>query len=159
MAQEKPNRFVEWLLIARENYPVLRRRLSAWWEAVREEPALIWRSRGVRYAVYSFALIILLWGTSSLSNSIAGITPENKKERASTGDFHVVCSRAECEHHFVIHREFGFDDFPVKCSKCEQETGTAARRCTSQECKGRWTAPEPRDGTPYCPYCGESFGP
>ncbi len=61
MAQEKPNRFVEWLLIARENYPVLRRRLSAWWEAVREEPALIWRSRGIRYAVYSFALIILLW--------------------------------------------------------------------------------------------------
>ena len=159
MAQEKPNRFVEWLLIARENIPVLRRRLSAWGEAVREEPILIWQTRGIRYSVYSIALIILLWGTSSISNSMAGITPENKKARATTGDFHVVCSRADCEHHFVIHRAFGFDDFPVKCSKCEQQTGAAARRCTSQECQGRWTAPEPRDGQPYCPYCGESFGP
>ncbi len=159
MAQEKPNRFVEWLLIARQNYPVLRRRLAAWGEAVREEPALIWRTAATRYTIYLLGLIVLLWGASAVSHSLAGVTSESIPDRATTGDFHVVCSRVDCEHHFVIHRKLGFDDFPVKCSKCEQETGTAARRCTSQECKGRWTAPEPRDGKPYCPYCGESFGP
>jgi hypothetical protein len=159
MAQEKPNRLAEWLLIARSNYPLLRRRLAAWAEAVREEPGLIWQTRASRYTIYSIGLLILLWGTSTVSNSLAGAAPESIPDRATTGDFHAVCSRAACEHHFVVHREFGFDDFPVKCSKCGQETGMAARRCTSQECNGRWTAPEAHGGNLLCPYCGQSFGP
>jgi len=115
MAQERPNRFVEWLLIARGNYPVLRRKLSAWGEAVREEPVLIWQTPGVRYGVYSFAIIVLLWGASSLSNSLAGITPENRKELATTGPYQDAVVRG-CP----VRRQPHFDlDFAVCCAVVE----------------------------------------
>ena len=42
MAQEKPNRLVELVLLLREQGPVLRRKLGLWLEVVREEPVLIW---------------------------------------------------------------------------------------------------------------------
>ena len=41
MAQEDPNKLVEWLLAFREHAPVVRRRFLDWLEVVREEPVLL----------------------------------------------------------------------------------------------------------------------
>ena len=153
MAQERPNRLAEWLLLIRKQSPVVREHFAAWIEAVREEPRLAWETSAVRYAVYGFAGILLIWLATNLSGWIAPPAP-NAKPTATTADFHVVCSDPNCGYHFVIHRPFGFHKFPVECPKCKRETGVSARRCNSPACDGRWVAPVQTDQGLKCPLCG-----
>lgn len=157
MAQEKPNRLVEWLMLARTQTPVLHERLAIWWTAVREEPRLAWETTAVRYVVYVIGAVVLwrtvAWGIWFISPP----PPPDAKPQATTADFHVLCTEPRCGTHFVIHRAFGFDDFPVECPQCKQRTGQAARLCNSPTCDGRWVVPFLRDGTKTCPYCGSVF--
>ena len=155
MAQEEPNRFVEWFHLLRGQVPVVRQRLKDWVEAVREEPALIWQTTTVRYAVYGLGAVVLLWGASQVAGTIA--PPATARPQAKTADFHVVCTNQDCRHHFVIHREFGYREFPVDCPKCQKRTGAQARPCNSATCRGRWVPLERQDGKLYCPVCGAQF--
>ncbi len=157
MAQEKPNRLAEWLLMIREQTPVLRRRFEDWADAVRERPALIWETAAVRYGVYATGGLMLVWVVSWIPALFAPQRPGDARPTATTADFHVVCVNLDCEHHFVIHRKFGFRKFPVVCPTCEKKTGAQARRCNSRVCRGRWVVPEAIDGVSTCAHCGSRF--
>lgn len=142
MAQEKPNRLVELLLLLREQGPALRRRMGLWLEAVREEPVLIWATPAVRYAGYGLGAVIVLAATLQIAGMITPPPPPGASAPAASADFHVVCSDPACAHHFVIHRQFGFHKFPVQCLKCKRQTGARARLCNSSTCRGQWVALE-----------------
>ena len=157
MAQEKPNRLVEWLLLARKQWPVARRHFDDWWAAVREEPALFWQTVAVRYVVYGLSAFLLMFVLVKGVSLITPPPPASAKPAATTADFHVVCSNAKCGHHFVIHRKFGFRSFPVVCPHCKNETGIAARKCTSESCKGQWVAPQKSSDGLTCPHCGRKL--
>jgi len=157
MAQEDHNRLAEWVVLLREQVPVVRRRLAAWAEACREEPRLIWQTSAVRYATYCLAGLIVLWSVLGVADIIAPAPLASAKPEAITADFHVVCSNPVCGHHFVVRRKFGFKGFPVQCPKCEQKTGEQARRCSSGTCQGRWVVPLRTDRGLVCPRCGEPF--
>jgi len=158
MAHEKPNRLSEWILIVRAQVPVWRAHLVKWFEAVREEPRLIWETPAVRFSTYGLAAIIFFSIITSIPNWVASPMPEGASEPATTADFHVVCSNPDCGYHFVVDRELGFDDFPVLCPRCEQQTAHKARRCMSAKCRGRWVIPQQSQGDGLCcPVCGEPF--
>ena len=157
MAREDPNRFAEWVVLLREQVPVVRRHLAAWAKACREEPRLIWQTSAVRYATYCLAGLIVVWGVLGVADIVAPPRPAAARPEATTADYHVICSNPECGYHFVVRRRFGFKKFPVRCPKCEQKTGEQARRCNSKTCQGRWVAPVRIDGVMVCPRCGEPF--
>jgi hypothetical protein len=157
MAQEGRNRLAEWLLLIREQVPVVRQRFEDWLSAVREEPVLLWETIAVRYAFYGVGGLLLVWAVSGVTGLLTPPPPARARPAATAADFHVVCRDTVCAKHFVIHREFGFRNFPVVCPACEQQTGARARRCNSQTCRGRWVAPEEIQGAQYCPVCGTRF--
>ena len=157
MAQERPNRLVEWLLLARRQLPVMREHFDLWLEAVREEPRLIWETQAVRYAVYGVSGLVLVWGVTSIAGWVAPPPPPSARPAATTADFHVVCSDTACAHHFVMNRPFGFSKFPVECPQCKRITGVSARRCNSTTCGGNWVAPRRSEVGLQCPICGARF--
>ncbi len=157
MAQEDPNRLAELLLLLRAQLPAVRHRFDEWFSAVREEPALIWETPAVRYAVYATGGLVLAWLTLWGAELISSPPPDNARPAATTADFHVVCADAACAHHFGMRRKFGFRKFPVDCPKCQKQTGVMARRCDSQNCRERWVAPLEEDGKTYCSVCGRQF--
>lgn len=155
MAQETPNRLGEWLTILRRQIPVVKGQLAEWTAEVRAEPRLIWETLAVRYATYGICGLMLAWGATGLIGMFAPPPPPDARAQADTADFHVICGDPSCGRHFVIHREFGFDDFPVECPQCRKRTGVAARRCSSPSCNGRWIAPRESAGHWQCPVCGQ----
>jgi hypothetical protein len=155
VAQEHPNRLAEWFGVLRKNVPLVREHVTDWVQAVREEPRLIWETSGVRYSVYGLSGLLLVWVVSTVVGWMVPPLPPSARPAATTADFHVVCAEPTCAHHFLIHREFGFDDFPVPCPQCKRETGVAARRCNSPPCGGRWVAPK-AEGL-VCPFCGATL--
>ena len=157
MAQEKPSRMVEWLLLFRTQAPVVRQHLADWWAECREEPRLIWATPAVRYATYLVGGLIAIQLVLMSVSMIAPPPPPAARPQATTADFHVVCADPDCDHHFVIHRKFGFDSFPIECPQCHGETGVQARRCNSPDCQGRWVAPVREDGGLRCPRCRALF--
>ncbi len=159
MAQERPNRLAEWFTLVRKNAPLVRERFNEWVAAVREEPRLAWETPALRFGVYGICGLLLVWLASTIVGWAVPPLPPSAKPAATTADFHVVCGDPNCAHHFVIHREFGFDDFPVTCPQCKRETGISARRCNSPSCAGRWVAPKSAEQGSVCPYCGAAIEP
>lgn len=157
MAQEDPNRLREWFEVARTQAPVLRRHLADFAAEARENPALLWKNRAVRYSAYGTGGLILIWVVGSVVSFFAPAPPASAKPLATSADFHVVCTRPDCGSHFVIHRDFGFHEFPVPCPKCSGETGMPARRCNSPTCRGRWVSPRAEGEHVFCPVCGGRF--
>jgi hypothetical protein len=150
MAQEEQNKLAEWLHLLRSQMPTLRRQAVEWADEVRAEPRLLWETPAVRYATYVTVGLLLLLVVSGIPSMFGPPLPPSAKAVANTADYHVLCTNADCGHHFVINRKFGFDRFPVRCPKCQQETGRQAIHCTC----GRWVVPVMRDGASYCPQCG-----
>ncbi len=157
MAQERPNRLVQWLLLFREHVPVLKERLEDWAAACKEEPRLIWETPAVRYAAFCIGGLLVVWVVSGVAGAITPPAPVSARPHAETADFHVLCDRPDCAHHFVVNRKFGFSGFPVKCPKCKNETGERALRCNSHECRGRWILPQGPPENRRCPRCREAI--
>ena len=67
MAQENPSPLAEWFEALRQQIPVIRRHFDEWMSAVREEPALIWQTRTVRYAVYGLGACMILWSAGAMA--------------------------------------------------------------------------------------------
>ncbi len=143
MAQENPNRLVEWLHAIRAHAPTVRQGFANWWEAVREEPVLIWETPAVRYGAYGLGGVITIWLASAGITMFTPPAPEGAKSEATSADFHVICSNSTCQTHFVVHREFGFRGFPVACPKCKEQKGLQAVPCTGDHCTQRWILPDP----------------
>jgi hypothetical protein len=126
-------------------------------EAVKEEPRLFWDTTAVRYTAYGVGGLLSVWLVSWLATSLAPPRPADAKPEATTADFHVICTHPDCGEHFVIHRKFGFNRYPVECPKCRRQTGMAARLCSSSVCQGKWVVPREVDGRQRCPLCNEPF--
>jgi len=157
MAQEKPNRFVEWYLLLLRNMPVLRRHVADWAEAVREEPVLIWQTPAIRYSVYFLCGLILVSTVGWVAGALTPPPPAGAQAEATEADFHVICSERFCATHFAVRRPFGFSKFPVRCPKCDRITGYAARKCGSEACNGQWVVPTRVEGVARCPVCDAPF--
>lgn len=160
MAQEEKNRLADWLLLLRDQLPELRQRLRAWLTSIYQEPRQLlelWNLSAIRYTTYFLVGLILLWGVSWTANAIAPPPPASALPKATSADYHVVCSQETCRHHYVIHRNFGFDQFPVACTQCKKQTGRRAVRCFSNTCRGSWVAPNVQDGVRSCSSCGKSL--
>jgi hypothetical protein len=157
MAQQKPNRIAEWILLLRQNYPVARQHLAEWVVACREQPRLFWETTAVRYAACLVGGLVGVWLISTLVGWFVPPPPPTARPAATTADYHVICTNPRCDSHFVIHRKFGFRGFPVECPRCRQQTGVSARRCLSEQCRGQWVAPVQSHGKLKCPECGREF--
>ena len=154
MAQERPNRLAEWVVLIRTQAPVVRHHIAEWAHAIRANPGMLWQSLVLRYTVFSIVGLVFVLTLRSACIP----PPEDASELARTADFHVICGNDACGYHFVINEKFGFDDFPVTCPVCGQESGYEARRCTSDYCKGKWILPYKDDeGVVRCSECGEPF--
>lgn len=158
MPAEKPSKLSEWINAIREGYPAARIHLAEWIQACRVEPATLWHTPAIRITVYVLAgiLAVKLVGWSIDMMAPGGPEPA---PRATTADIHVVCTNSDCGKHFVINRDFGFDDFPVTCPKCRKQSGSQARKCTSKSCRARWVAPQEDGDRLVCPECGTDLGP
>lgn len=154
MAQEKPNPIKEWLTLLKEQWPIVREQLSFWAQRVREDPHLVWRTPAVRYATYVTGGLLVLWIVSGLTSSLLPAGETEAREEVQFADFHVICADESCGHHFVSRKPPGFSKFPVKCPKCEQQTGMRALPCNSSTCRGKWVIPDEINGQPHCPVCG-----
>jgi len=157
MAQEDRNRLAEWVVLVRQQAPVLRDQLYEWVDEVRKQPRLIWESPAIRYSVYFLGAIILTWVVTGTASLVAPPPPPDAKAAATTADFHVICSDERCLSHFIIHKEFGFDDFPVVCPKCGEKRGQRALRCNSPTCRGAWIIPDKVGKMLRCPRCGDKL--
>jgi hypothetical protein len=157
MAQERPNRLAEWVMLLRRNAPIAREQLKEWVGEVRQEPRLLWEATAVRYAAYGITGLIVSWIVVLSVGILTPAPPAGAREAAVTADFHVVCADPACGYNFVIKREFGFDGFPVTCDRCKKETGMPGRRCYSVTCQGRWVAPLSVDEKQKCPICDTLF--
>jgi hypothetical protein len=142
--------FKEWL-------PTVRERFNAWVFACMEEPSLIWQTNAIRYTTYVLGALLLAWIGRGAIHAVqpGGASPI---PTARTADFRVICTNAACGHEFTIHRKFKFDDFPVVCPTCKQNTGQRGVRCTSAICRRRWVPAQVRDDRLVCPFCGATLG-
>ena len=154
MAQEKPNRLAEWVVLVRVQIPVWRHRTARWFDAVRDEPILVWHTPAIRYGVYAAGGALGAWMLVTAATMFLPAPPEGAKPEAVKADYHVVCTDPDCGAHFVVHREFGFRRFPVECPACRLETGARAVRCHSSTCQGRWASPIQQDDVQACSRCG-----
>jgi len=157
MAQERPNRLVEWVALIRKNAPIFREQARDWMSEVREEPRLLWEASAIRYAIYGVGAILAIWSVTFLIGMLTPPPPLGAKSEATTADYHVICSDPACGYHFVVQREFGFRGFPIQCPKCNKQAGVSARRCNSATCMGRWIAPIEVNGLMTCPVCGATM--
>jgi hypothetical protein len=154
MAQERPNRLAEWLLLFRRQTPIVRERFAQWLAEVRQEPGLVWDTSAVRYTVYVLVGLILLAGARCGVRMITPPPPASAKAPALTADFHVLCSDGGCGVHFVINRKFEFSGFPVDCPRCKKTTGERAVKCYSPGCRGKWVTVDDSSGRAKCSQCG-----
>lgn len=157
MAQERPNRLAEWLLLLRQNAPVAREQLKEWVEEIRQEPRLVWELPAFRYFLYAGGGLVVTWLIVLFVGLLTPPPPPGARDPAAVADFHVVCANHSCGYHFVIQRPFGFHRFPVVCDRCKKETGMPGRRCYSEACQGRWVAPIEVGTNQQCPMCGQEF--
>ena len=131
---------------------------AEWWAAVRAEPELFWQTVAVRYATYAVGGLVVLAvarGAIDLAEPGGAIDPSPV---ARTAHFDVICSNPKCGRYYVIERKFSFRRFPVACSRCQQNTGQRALRCTSKACRGKLAMTIAVDGGLHCAACSESLG-
>lgn len=140
----------EWL-------PTVRVRFGEWWAACRGEPILFWHTPAIRYSAFALGGLLAIWAVLGV---VGMFTPAGKTgvPRATTADFHVICTDPACGAQFVIKKPFGFHKFPVECPRCKKTTGERALRCVSATCKGKWVTPRLVDGAYRCPDCQAVLG-
>lgn len=155
MAQESPNRLVEWYLAIRAWLPVARRGVESWVAQVRAEPVLLWESQAVRCTLLGLGGLVVVWLVMTGVNLVALPPPADAQAPSDRAYFHVICSDSACRHHFTIYEKKSFDGFPVKCPRCGKLDGEQARQCFSKSCAGRWTVSQLRDKQPVCGSCGQ----
>ncbi len=158
MAQENPNKLVEWYLALKEWAPTVPQHFRAWLEAVRAEPYLIWQTHTVRDVTYGMGCIVLLIVASSLPEWIAGPPPADAQPQAVTAYFDVICTEPDCGYHFSSKQKMSFHKFPIRCLRCKKRTAVHARRCMSEACDGKLVAPVKIEKSLRCPHCGRAVG-
>lgn len=151
---DEESKFAKTVVAFREWLPTVKPFLAERYAFARETPGLVWRLPEVRWSIIVVGVLLIVtllrFGFGLLS-----LVPEGEiQSRATTGDFQVVCTNEPCKKRFVINRKFKFDDFPVACPICKQESGSRALRCHSKTCRGQLVPTEIRSGDYACRQCG-----
>ena len=152
---DEESKLTKVMVAFREWLPTVKPYLAERYAFVRETPGLVWRLPEVRYSIIVLGgvLVVILL---RFSVGFISLVPEGEvRPFATTGDFHVICTNEQCKKHFVINRKFKFDDFPVACPACTQETGRRALRCRSKTCRGQLVPTEIRGGDYVCRRCSK----
>ncbi len=152
---DEESKFAKVVVAFREWLPTVKPYLAERYAPVRETPGLLWRLPEVRYTALALGVLVAL-SIFQFAGGCLSFAPEGEVQPlATTGDFHVVCTNEQCKKHFVINRKFKFDDFPVECPTCKQDTGQRALRCRSKTCGGQLVPTEIRGGDYVCRQCGK----
>ncbi len=152
---DEESKFAKVMVAVREWLPTVKPLLAERYAPVRETPGLVWRLPEVRYTALALGVLFVV-SILQFAGSCLSFAPEEAfQPRATTGDFHVLCTNEQCKKHFVINRKFKFDDFPVACPTCKQETGQRALRCRSKTCRGQLVPTEIRAGDYVCQKCSK----
>lgn len=81
-------------------------------------------------------LAVLGWGVGTLGQ----IEDGESRQATPTGTIRVACVAADCDYRAVTQVPIAFDDWPMQCPACQQESVFRARKC--EECGG-WHAYRP----------------
>ncbi len=152
---DEENKFAKVVVTFREWLPTVKPYLAERYAFVRETPGLVWRLPEVRYTILILGVLFVV-SILRFAGGCLSLAPEGEVQPlATTGDFHVICTNEQCKKHFVINRKFKFDDFPVACPTCKQETGQRALRCRSKTCQGQLVPTKIRSGDYVCRQCSK----
>ncbi len=150
---DEESKFTKVMVAFREWLPTVKPYLAERYAFVRETPGLVWRLPEVRYTALALGVVSVV-SILQFAGGCLSFAPEGAVQPlATTGDFHVICTNEQCRKRFVINRKFKFDDFPVACPICKQETGRRALRCRSKTCRGQLVPTEIRGGDYVCQEC------
>ncbi len=142
------------VIVFREWLPTVKPFLQERYAFVRATPGVFWRLPEIKYTALALGVLIVVLVLRFSVGFFSPLPDGQVKPRATTGDFHVICTNQQCRQHFAIDRKFKFDDFPVECPTCKQETGQRALRCYSTTCRGQLVPTEIRRGDYACLKCG-----
>ncbi len=129
-------------------------RLRDWWHEVGREPAMLWRTTGVRVLLWILLGAVLIlgarWLTAALTPGAAGLRDGQATPYAI---LYVACTAEECRAHFTSRQAMDFDAWPLKCPRCGADTVYRATVC--DRCR-QWyaTAPGQPRGCPLCAKMG-----
>ena len=152
---DEESKFAKVMVAVREWLPTVKPYLAERYAFVRATPGLVWRLPEVRYPILVLGVLVVV-SILRFAGGCLSFAPEGAvQRRATTGDFHVICTNEQCKKSFVINRKFKFDDFPVACPHCKQETGGRALRCRSKTCRGQLVPTDIRSGDYVCRQCGK----
>ena len=152
---DEEGKLTKLMVTLREWLPTVRPFLAERYAFARETPGLVWRLPEVRWSIIVLGVLLVVT-LLRFSFGLFSLVPAGEiQRRATTGDFQVVCTNEQCKKHFVINRKFKFDDFPVECPTCKQETGQRALRCRSKTCRGQLVPTEIRGGDYVCRQCSK----
>ncbi len=150
---DEESKFAKVMVALREWLPTVKPFLAERYALARETRGEVWRLPEVRYSIIVLGGVLLVM-LARFSMGFLSLVPAGEvQRRATTGDFHVICTSEQCKKHFVINRKFKFDDFPVACPTCKQETGHRALRCRSKTCRGQLVPTDIRGGDYVCRQC------
>jgi hypothetical protein len=137
-----PHRFRERIESLPDDWRTFREQLQA-------NPAAIWESPVVRFGGLAILLILAGWALTWL---VGGLTPGGsaaRDEATPWATVYVACTNPECQAAYQTTCPMEFDDWPMTCEKCGQETVYRATRCG--QCR-KWYAEAPGTAT-GCPHC------
>lgn len=118
-------------------------------EGFQSDPTILWSSPLARLV---FLIIGGIVAGSLLVGLVRMMTPPASPtfgEATPYATLYVACTNRDCRAHYSTQTAMDFDDWPLTCEQCGQETVYRARQCS--ECR-RWFATSP-DQPNACPFC------
>ena len=136
----------------RERLAELREDWRLWRDEIRENPARLLHSVVLRVAVLVIlgivGLAIVNWFSGAL---VPGGPTWSLEEGTRLATLYVACTNPACRATYTSHQPMDFKSWPLKCTKCGQDTVYRAGRCPT--CR-RAYALQPA-APPGCPLCAE----
>lgn len=156
MGSRSGNSLNERLLATRTAWENWRADWKQWKQDVRDDPAVLFRTPGVRIGLLLAFGLLGLWGARVLSRSI--VSPEllgadARPTRVAT--LYVACATG-CGYFEPISRPMDFKDWPMTCPKCSEKDVYRAKPCG--RCRG-WYAVRPGATDDGCPICRRAAQP
>ncbi|MBI5863502.1 MAG: hypothetical protein HZB38_03115 [Planctomycetes bacterium] len=139
----------EYLARFREARANWRADFRQWRADVRENPALIFRSLGVRLLLWAALGIVMFYVVSRVFINLAPSATEGRLARTRLATLYVACTNPDCLHGATTEQTLDFKAWPLTCEQCGKQTAYRATLCP--KCRN-WFAAAP-GGPSDCPLC------
>ncbi len=111
---DEESKFAKVMVAFREWLPTVKPYLAERYAPVRETPGLVWRLPEVRYTALALGVLFVV-SVLQFAGGCLSFAPEGAvQRRATTGDFHVLCTHEQCTKHFVINRKIDTTTTPPR---------------------------------------------